>query len=235
MATEKAIVYHYTFTIHTCTSSYYRYTESVCFFNNICMAETTPVESQFKFKAWMGILAIVVILGGWLIGGYNDMAQTRENVTTAWSQVEVTYQRRFDLIPNLVSSVQGSMQQEKDVFGALAEARTRYSGATTQTDKAQAIDGYNEAIGRLLVVMENYPVLKSNENVQNLMTQLEGTENRISVERNRFNDTANGYNKKIIVFPSNLLANIFGFQRYETFNAATGAENAPKVQFNSAK
>jgi len=182
-------------------------------------------------KITIGIIAIVLLaaLYGWTT--YNRLVTGRENVDNQWAQVETQYQRRFDLIPNLVESVKGIMAQEQAVFNAIAEARTRYSGASTIDEKAIAAGQVENSLGRLLVVMENYPQLKSAENVQTLMAQLEGTENRVSVERKRFNDMVRDFNLTIKRFPSNIVAGIFGFNQRSYFESAAGAENAPKVEF----
>jgi len=182
-------------------------------------------------KIIIGIIAIILlaVLYGWTT--YNRLITGGENMDNQWAQVETQYQRRFDLIPNLVESVKGVMKQEQAIFNALAEARTRYSGASTVDGKASAAGQVESALGRLLVVMENYPQLKSAENVQTLMAQLEGTENRVSVERKRFNDMTRDYNLVIKRFPSNVVAGIFGFSERSYFESAAGAENAPKVEF----
>lgn len=162
---------------------------------------------------------------------YNGVIRLGQAVDGQWAQVETVYQRRFDLIPNLVESVKGIFEQEQEVFGKLAEARARYSGATTVNERAAAATEVESALARLLVIVENYPELRSAEAVTNFMSQLEGTENRISVERQRFNDLVRDYNTKIKVFPGNILAGIFGFQGRSFFEAASGAEEAPKVEF----
>lgn len=175
------------------------------------------------------IIAIVVIILLYVWGGYNGLVSTNLSADTQWSQVETQYQRRFDLIPNLVESVKGVMEQEQAIFTALADARTKYSGSTSADAKAEAAGQVESALGRLLAVVENYPTLKSADTVQTLMSQLEGTENRVSVERKRFNDTVMAYNLKVKSFPSSLLAKMFGFSERALFNAAPGSEVAPKV------
>ncbi len=177
------------------------------------------------------IIAVIVIIGLWMLVSYNGLVTARESYTSQWSQVENQYQRRVDLIPNLVSSVQGAMKQEKEVFGALAEARTRYAGASTQADKVAAASGVESALSRLLVVMENYPQLKSSDTVRDLMTQLEGTENRVSVERQKYNDQIKGYNLRVQRIPGSILAGLFGFDVAPYFEAAPGSEKAPEVKF----
>lgn len=175
---------------------------------------------------WVAVVA-VVLLYAW--SSYNSFVGKNEAVNGQWAQVETQYQRRLDLIPNLVNSVQGAMKQEKEVFLAIADARTKYGSAKTVDEKASAATGVESALSRLLVVMENYPQLKSMDTVQTLMAQLEGTENRVSVERSRFNDMVKDLDMSIKRFPSNLIANIFGFKERAYFEAAKGAENAPKV------
>lgn len=183
-------------------------------------------------KKTLIILGLVLVLGifySW--SSYNKMISLNESVDTQWAQVESQYQRRFDLIPNLVESVKGAMEQEKEVFGKLADARSRYSGTTNPSEKAVAAGEVEGALSRLLVVMENYPQLKSTETVQTLMAQLEGTENRVAVERQRYNEQVLSFNTTIKRFPSNLMASIYGFTVKNYFEATSGAENAPAVKF----
>lgn len=176
------------------------------------------------------IIFAILVIAGWLVGFYNSLVAGEKNIEGQWAQVENQYQRRFDLIPNLVNSVKGMMKQEQEIFGKIAEARTRYAGARTLEEKIGAANQVESALARLLVIMENYPQLKSAENVQTLMIQLEGTENRISVERGRFNDLVRAYNIRIKQFPGNILAPIFGFSPKEFFGAVEGAQVAPKVE-----
>lgn len=183
-----------------------------------------------KKTLWI-VLAIVVVVGGYFWMSYNSFVSLNTAVDVQWAQVEAQFQRRFDLIPNLVASVQGIMAQEKEVFGAISEARTRYAGAQSVNEKAAAASEVEGALGRLLVIMENYPQLTSGATVRDLMTQLEGTENRIAVERQRYNDAVGVLNIKVQRFPSNIAAGIFGFDARELFKAASGAETAPKVAF----
>ncbi|MDZ4205973.1 MAG: LemA family protein, partial [Patescibacteria group bacterium] len=163
-----------------------------------------------KKSVWIiiGILAIIVI---WGFSSYNSLISLNEAVDAQWAKVETQYQRRFDLIPNLVNSVKGILTQEQKIFGDIAEARTRYSGAGSANEKASAASQVESAFARLLVVMENYPQLQSSNNVRDLMTQLEGTENRVSVERTRFNDMIRDYNVSVKRFPKNILAMLIGF------------------------
>lgn len=174
-------------------------------------------------------VVVVVLLYGW--STYNSLVTGTVGIDGQWAQVETQYQRRFDLIPNLVESVKGIMKQEVEVFSDITEARTRYSGAMTVDDKARAAGQVESALGRLLVIAENYPQLKSSDTVQTLMSQLEGTENRVAVERKRFNDAIASYNLKTKRFPSNILASLFGFNERAYLEAAAGAENAPQVSF----
>ncbi len=181
-------------------------------------------------KIVLGVLAAaVVIIVGYLVGTYNGLVKGREGVDAAWAQVETQYQRRFDLVPNLVESVKGIMAQEQKVFGDISEARTRYAGAASPEEKVGAANQLEGALARLLVVMENYPQLKSAETVQTLMAQLEGTENRISVERGRYNEAVRDYNVSVKVFPRNILAGWFGFSARTMFEAVEEAAAAPKV------
>lgn len=173
--------------------------------------------------------AVLVLLYG--LFSYNNFVGKNETVDNQWAQVESQYQRRFDLIPNLVNSVKGAMEQEKKVFNAIAEARTRYAGAKTIDEKASAAGQVETSLARLLVVMENYPTLKSIDTVNGLMAELSGTENRIGVERKRFNDSVRVLNVSVKRFPSNLIAKLFGFGERTYFESAEGSENAPKVEF----
>lgn len=182
-----------------------------------------------KYSVLLIIIGVVAIVGLWMIGSYNSLVALNGAVDTQWAQVETQYQRRFDLVPNLVASVQGVMKQEQTIFTAIAEARKGYAGAQTQEEKVTATGNMESALGRLLVITENYPELKSSENVQSLMSQLEGTENRISVERMRYNEVVNIFNVRIKSFPTNLFAQNFGFIAKKTFEAEAGAATAPKV------
>jgi len=164
-----------------------------------------------------------------IVGGFNRFVALSQAVDGQWAQVETQYQRRFDLIPNLVESVKGIMKQEQTVFENLAKARSAYAGARTVDEKAAAASQVEGALGRLLAIFENYPQLRSSETVLKLMDELAGTENRVSVERRRFNELVRDYNTAIKRFPSNLLAKIFGFGPRHFFEAKEGAEEAPKV------
>jgi len=177
------------------------------------------------------ILVVAIIIAVALVGIYNSLVAKSQAIDAQWSQVETQYQRRFDLIPNLVNSVKGMMKQEQTVFDSIAQARTRYGSATTVNEKAAAAGEVETALGSLIAVMENYPELKSSQNVTQLMDEISGTENRISVERRRFNDLVRDYNTQIKTFPTNMLAGMFGFTEKEYFKSVSGAEKAPKVEF----
>ena len=182
-------------------------------------------------KVLIGVLIVAALIVLYTWTTYNKFIKTNEAVNGQWAQVETQYQRRLDLIPNLVNSVKGIMSQEQKIFGDLAEARTRYGNAQSVEEKVNAANEVESALGRLLVVLENYPQLKSAENVQTLMVQLEGTENRISVERGRYNDGIRDFNVMTKKFPSSLIASLFGFKEKSYFQASQGAENAPEVSF----
>lgn len=185
-----------------------------------------------KNKIIIGVLVGVLIIGGWLTSSYNSLAKANIAVDTQWAQVEAQYQRRFDLIPNLVATVQGMFTQEKDVFVAIANARKGYAGAKTVDEKAAAAGQVESALGRLLVITENYPQLNSSLAVQNLSTQLEGTENRVSAERGRFNEEVGAFNARIVTFPTSIAASVFGFKERAFFKADVAAVVAPTVKFN---
>ena len=163
---------------------------------------------------------------------YNRFVSQEEAVKAQWAQVENQLQRRNDLIPNLVESTKGFAQQERDVFNAIAESRAKLAGAQTPEQKIQAANEQSSALARLLVVVENYPVLKSNETFARLMDELAGTENRIAVERMRYNEKVQEYNTARRSFPANITAGIFGFKEYPLFQAPESAKGVPKVDFS---
>jgi LemA protein len=177
------------------------------------------------------IIAVVVLVLVYGFATYNNLVTLNIDADAKWKQVEVDYQRRFDLIPGLVESVKGVMKQETAVFSAIADARTRYAGATTPNDKAAAAGQVESALGRLLVITENYPELKSSNVMMTFMSQNEGTENRISVERMRFNEAVKAYNLKVMRIPSSVIAALTGFKERAYFEAAPGSEKAPEVKF----
>jgi LemA protein len=179
------------------------------------------------------LILIALVIGGSLIGRRNQMAIQREAVNAEWAQVDVVLQRRADLIPNLVETVKGYATQEQIVFGDIAKARAALIGAKTPTDKIAANGQLDSALSRLLVVVENYPQLKSNENFLRLQDELAGTENRIAIERRRYNETVQAYNTNIATFPNSFIASMFGFARNDAyFKTDEGARSAPKVNFN---
>src|SRR5579862_5145101 len=178
------------------------------------------------------IVLIVLALFGQYIGVKNNLVAKDQAVKSAWSQVDVVLQRRADLIPNLVETVKGYAQQEVTVFGDIAKARSALLGAQTPQDKIAANGQLDSALGRLLAIAENYPQLKSNENFLRLQDELAGTENRISVERKRYDDAIQAYNTYIALFPNNIVAGMSGFKRNDAYFAASEASRAvPKVQF----
>lgn len=179
--------------------------------------------------AWSSIAARKAIGGGM----YNSLNASRQTVDADWAQVENVMQRRADLIPNLVASVKGEMQNEQEIFKSIAESRKQFETSDTQAGKLVADDELNEQTTVLLnAVKESYPELASSEQVKTLMTQLEGSENRISVERKRYIDDVAGYNRKVTSFPMNLIAKPFGFDSVAQYKAAPSAANVPVVDFN---
>jgi len=178
------------------------------------------------------MIVVALMVGGSYIGSRNQMVTKNEAVKSAWAQVDVVLQRRADLIPNLVETVKGFAAQEQTVFHDIAAARSALLGAQTPADKIAANGQLDGAIGRLLAIVENYPQLKSNENFLRLQDELAGTENRIAVERKRYNDAIQDYNTFIGLFPNSLYAGWAGFQRNNAYFTATEASReAPKVQF----
>jgi len=174
------------------------------------------------------------------MGSYNNMVTKDESVTGAWSQVENVYQRRADLIPNLVNTVKGYATHERETLEGVVNARAKATSTTIDPSKlnaesiqqfAAAQDGLSSALSKLMVVVERYPDLKANQNFLELQAQLEGTENRITVERQKFNETAKDFNTYIRKFPKNIWARLFGFEKKDYFESQAGAEKAPEVQF----
>ena len=186
------------------------------------------------------IIAIVVVLGIMGVSKYNTMVSKDEAVVTQWANVETQYQRRADLIPNLVNTVKGYASHEKDVFESVTKARAQATSVTIDASNLTpammqqyqaAQSGLNSALSRLLAVAERYPELKANQNFLELQAQLEGTENRIAVERRRYNEMAQDYNVYIRKFPNSMFSGMFGFERRPPFEAEKGSEKAPDVQF----
>ena len=182
------------------------------------------------------ILILAFVLGGAYFSRRNQMAIKKEAVNAAWAQVDVVLQRRADLIPNLVATVKGFAVHEEQVFSEIAQARSALIGARTPADKIAANGALDSALSRLLVITENYPQLKSNENFLRLQDELAGTENRIAVERKRYNDTLQDYNTYISLFPNSFVAGLAGFTRNDAyFKADEGSRTAPKVDFDFNK
>jgi LemA protein len=195
-----------------------------------------------KAVGCLAIVAIVAVIAiFWGVSQYNGLVKSQESVNAAWSQVENVYQRRMDLIPNLVATVKGVANFEKETYIAVAEARSKAGQITISRDILndpetfrrfeQSQGQLSSALSRLLAVAENYPQLKANQNFLELQSQLEGTENRIAVERRRFNEVAQAYNTKVRSFPTAMIARMFGFQQRPYFQAAPEAQTAPKVEF----
>ena len=188
----------------------------------------------------ISVIAVLVLSFFWAMSGYNGLVSKQENVNSQWANVESQYQRRADLIPNLVATVKGYASHERETLEGVVAARAKATQVTIdpanltpeKLQEYQAAQGQvSSALGKLLMITENYPDLKANQNFLELQAQLEGTENRISVERMRFNETAQGYNKSIRRFPNSILSGIFGFDKKPYFDAAKGSENAPAVAF----
>ncbi len=190
-----------------------------------------------KLLAVLVVIALVaIIVGGMYVGRRNEMVRKNEAVKAAWSEVDVVLQRRADLIPNLVETVKGIAAQEVTVFSDIANARAALLGARSPADRIAANNQLDGALGRLLAIAENYPQLKSNENFLRLQDELAGTENRIAVERKRYNDALQDYNTYIGLFPNNIFARWAGFQRNNAyFEAAPESRTVPKVQFPGPK
>lgn len=193
-----------------------------------------------KKTTFIILIAIVAVIAIWGVSSYNGLVKMDESVSTAWSNVENQYQRRSDLIPNLVNTVKGYAAHEKETFQAVTEARSKATQMSVSADNLtpEKLQAYQKAqgevgvaLGRLLAITEAYPDLKANENFKELQAQLEGTENRISVERRNFNETARAYNTNIRTFPRNLIAGICGFDKRPYFEAEEGSHKAPEVKF----
>ena len=185
-----------------------------------------------KNVKWIIVAVLAVILCVYCISTYNHLARQEQEVDTAWANVEAQYQRRADLIPNLVATVQGYAKHEQETFTQVVDARAKALGTSDNIEEyAEAQQQVTAALGRLIAISENYPELKADANFLELQAQLEGTENRIATERKKFNESAMGYNTLIRRFPNSIIASIFGFEKKGYFEAQEGAENAPKVEF----
>lgn len=192
-------------------------------------------------KVIIGIVVAIVLIGGWAISAYNGMVSSEEEATTAFANLQSTYQRRADLIPNLVETVKGYAAHEKETLEGVVAARSKATSINLDPENMtpekmkqfQAAQGeLSTALGRLIAIQENYPDLKANENFRDLQVQLEGTENRINEARNTYNKKVQDYNVMIRRFPNTLFAGMFGFEKMEKFEAEAGAEKAPQVKFN---
>lgn len=182
-------------------------------------------------KGLIAIVVVLIIITIFLIPTYNSLVNLEETVNSSWAQVENQLKRRADLIPNLVSTVKGYAGHEKEVLTEITNARSKINEANTPQEYAEADQEMNKALSNLNVVVENYPELKANENFKSLQIQIEGTENRISTERMRYNDSVEKYNIKLRRFPTNILANIFGFNRKEYFKINDEESKVPEVNF----
>ncbi len=191
-------------------------------------------------KSLIGIIAAVVIIGGWAVSAYNSMVGEQEKATTAFANVQSAYQRRADLIPNLVETVKGYASHEKETLEGVVNARSKATQMTVDPENLtpEKLQEYQKAqgelgaaLGRLIAISESYPDLKANENFRDLQVQLEGTENRINEARNTFNGVVQQYNVVIRSFPKSLLAGLFGFDKMSKFEAEAGAEKAPQIKF----
>ena len=183
------------------------------------------------FSAKYIVPAIIVVVLLWALGGYNGLVEAEETVNNAWANVETTYQQRFDLVPSLVNTVQGAADFEQDTLTAVTEARTQWQGAGTINEKVSAGNSFDSAISRLLVTVESYPTLTATQGFQSLQAQLEGQENRVRVARIDYNGTVKAFNTTIRRFPTNITAALFGFDQFNFFESAEGAEKAPEVNF----
>ena len=180
----------------------------------------------------IALVIVAVVFGGQIVGARNEMVTKKNTIEGSWAQVENVMQRRADLIPNLVETVKGVAKQEQKVFGDIAAARSAMLGARSPQEKMQANATLDGALGRLLVITENYPQLKSNESFAKLMDELAGAENRIAIERQKYNNTIRDYNTYIEIFPKNIAASLFGYSRNDNyFKSEPAAKQAPKVSF----
>ena len=178
------------------------------------------------------VVGVIVLFIVSIVGAYNGLVDRETRVDQSVADLEVQLQRRFDLIPNLVSAVEGALEQERDIIDSVTEARTRYAGATNSNDRLDAAANLEGALSRLLVVVENYPQVASLQNVRDLQVQLEGTENRVAQARRTYNESASEFNRSIRRFPRAIVASMFGFEKRDLFEAQSGADQAPDVDLN---
>ncbi len=183
---------------------------------------------------WIAIVVIIVLVIIFIIGLYNSLVRLRQKVKNSWSQIDVQLQRRFDLIPNLIETVKGYMKHESDVLTKVTELRTSWANASTVAEKAELDNALSGALKTIMAVSENYPDLKSSQNFSELQEELQNTENKISFSRQFYNDSVTMYNTKLEVFPSNIIASMFGFKPEELFKAESDeARKNIKVDFNN--
>lgn len=192
------------------------------------MADTT----QKKFPWLYAVLGVIVLFVIWMFSGYNGLVVERENVDNQWRQVETQYQRRFDLIPNLVSTVKGAANFEQSTLTAVTQARSQFQNAGSRSEQVAAAGQFDSALSRLLVTVEAYPQLQATQAFKDLMVETSGTENRIAVARKDYNDAVASYNIRVKRFPTNILAGLFGYGVEPGFQATEGSETAPVIDFN---
>ena len=196
---------------------------------------TTPQPRGRGLMALLVIVGLVIVLGFWFVATGNRLVALQESVNTAWAQVETVLQRRFDLIPNLVATVKGYAEHEKEILEEVTRLRSQWGQAKTVDEKAKVGSQLEGVLSRLLVVSENYPDLKANQNFRDLQVELSGTENRVAVERQRYNEVVRSYNTAVRQFPASLVANFRGFTTdKEYFEGSPQAQEAPKVDFKPA-
>ncbi|MEY3805880.1 MAG: hypothetical protein RIR69_692 [Actinomycetota bacterium] len=193
--------------------------------------EGTPMNSKLGI-ALGSVVAVIVVLIVSIVGSYNGLVDRETRVDQSVADLEVQLQRRFDLIPNLVSAVEGALEQEREIIDSVTEARTRYAGAGSSDERLEAATELEGALSRLLVVVENYPQVASLQNVRDLQVQLEGTENRVAQARRTYNESATEFNRAIRRFPRVIIASMFGFDKRDLFESESGADEAPTVDLN---
>lgn len=183
-------------------------------------------------KILIGVVGVIIVFGLYGVSTYNSFVGQNERVNNAWAQIDTDLQRRYDLIPNLVAATKGIANQEKEVFTAIADARSKYAGAASPETRAQAANQVESSLARLLVITENYPQLRSSEAFTGLMVQLEGSENRIAVSRKDYNNVVATFNTQLKRFPGSILGRVFGFSTRTYFEITNDARETPKVEFN---
>ena len=195
------------------------------------MDSTIPTVGKGKIKGGVIVIVVVLLLALWLGTTYNSLVSLNENINNNWAQIDTQLTRRYELIPNLLGTLKGFSKQEQVVFGDLADARSRYAGAVTPQAKAEAANQVEGALARLMVIVENYPTLQSSQAYRDLMTSLEGTENRIAVARKDYNDAVTALNTKLVRFPGGLVGSLFGVEKRVYFEKAENADSVPTVNF----